>query len=112
MLFRSMPTVLWIMPYLPNCSRPSILAVITDAARVEPCDIAAPIRDQVAPLAKRPRSESDAQMSLTALVAPVHVLASVGIRSKVLAFAGLRKHCPSLEFRRVRLYRLRARSQS
>jgi len=77
--------VLWIMPYSPNCSRPKSLAVMTDAARLEPCEITAPMSDQTAPLANRPRSESAAHVRLIALVAPFHDLISVGIKSNLPA---------------------------
>jgi len=79
----NIPTVLWIMPYSPNCSRPKSLAVMTDAAKPQPCEITAPTRDQTAPLAKRPRSESAAHVSVIALVAPFHDLISVGIKSSL-----------------------------
>ncbi len=59
----SIPTVLWIIPYLPNCSRSNNLAVMTDAARLQPCEMTAPMRDQAAPLANRPRRESAAHTS-------------------------------------------------
>ena len=85
----NMPTVLWIMPYSPKCSRPSIRAVMTDAAKFEPCDMSAPKRDHTAPLVNRPRSESAAHMSRIALVPPSHDLSSVGIRSNLFASESL-----------------------
>jgi hypothetical protein len=76
----SIPTVLWIMPYSPNCARPSSRAVMTEAAKFEPCDMTAPMRDHTAPLAKRPRRESAPHNSVLALVTPSHDLISVGIK--------------------------------
>jgi hypothetical protein len=75
-----MPTVLRIMPYSPNCSRPSSRAVMTDAAKFEPCDMTAPMRDHTAPLAKRPRRESARHTPVMAFAAPSHDLISVGIK--------------------------------
>ena len=58
---------------------------MTDAAKFEPCDRTAPKKDQTAPLANRPRSESATHITLNALVAPFHDLMSVGIKSNWLA---------------------------
>lgn len=78
----SMPTVLWTMPYWPKCSRPSSRAVMTDAAKFEPCDMTAPMRDHTAPLAKRPRRDSARHTPVMALAAPSHDLISAGIKSR------------------------------
>src|ERR1017187_360059 len=100
------------MPYSPNCSRPNSLAVITDAARFAPCAIPAPMRDQTAPLANRPRSESAAHMALIALVAPFHDLISVGIKSNLLASEFLLEQGLPHESWRIQPSRLRVRPQS
>src|SRR5580658_3849241 len=54
---------------------------MTDAARFAPCDMNAPRSDQTAPLANRPRRESAAHMSRTALAAGSHDLISAGAKS-------------------------------
>jgi hypothetical protein len=82
-----MPTVLWIMPYWPNCSRPNSLAVATEAARLDPWDMAAPTTDQTAPRVNRPRRESAVHTPLIAFVAPLHDLISVIIKNNLLASA-------------------------
>jgi hypothetical protein len=54
--------------------------VITDAASLAACAIIAPMRDQIAPLANRPRSESAVHMPLIALIALFHDPTSIGIK--------------------------------
>ena len=56
---------------------------MTDPARLEPCEIAAPISDQTAPLAKRPRRESALQTPVMAFEAPFHDLSSAGIEGSM-----------------------------
>src|SRR5580700_2217091 len=77
----SIPTVLWSMPYAPNCPRPSRWAVTTDAAKFAPWETTAPSSDQTAPLANRPRRESAAHMARAALAAGSHDLVWAGTRS-------------------------------
>jgi len=85
---------------------------MTDAAKFEPCDMTAPMRDQTAPLANRPRSESAAHMPLIALVAQAHDLISDGIKSNLLASEFLLEQGPIVGSWRIRQSRLQVRPQS
>src|ERR1035438_1940447 len=57
------------MPNISNCSRPNSLAVMTDAARLDPCAMTAPMRDHTVRLANRPRRESAPHVVLIACMA-------------------------------------------
>jgi hypothetical protein len=85
---------------------------MTDATKMDPCDMTAPMSDQTAPLANRPRSESAAHMPLIALLAPFHDRTSAGIKSNLhTSEFRLEQRLPG-ESWRIQPFRLRVRPQS